>query len=159
MDNPFISIIVATYNRAWCIERAINSVLCQTYHNFELIIVDDGSTDNTKMMLKEKNYLNNDLIKYIYLEKNEGMNNARNIGFENASGDLILIFDSDDELVPDALQTISDDYHLVCDNSLGGLVYRRVDQRGQATGKFPAGINRLSYIDFISQEQKITGDF
>jgi glycosyltransferase involved in cell wall biosynthesis len=159
MNNPFISVILSTYNRAWCIERAINSVLRQTYKNFELIIVDDGSTDNTNMMLKEKNYLNNESIKYIYLEKNKGVNNARNVGFENASGDLIMIFDSDDELIQDALQTICDDYHLISDSSLGCLLYRIVDQQGQVVGKFPEGVNRLSYVDFIAEEQKITGDF
>jgi glycosyltransferase involved in cell wall biosynthesis len=158
MDNPFISVILSTYNRAWCIERAINSVLCQSYKNFELIIVNDGSTDDTQTLLQKKHYLDNNLIKYVHLEKNKGMGYARNIGFDNASGDLLLNLDSDDEFVANAFQVISDDYYLLEDSSLGGLIYRRVDHRGVFTGNFPAGVSRLSYIDFIVNK-KITGDF
>ena len=157
MNNPFISVILSTYNRAWCIERAINSVLCQSYKNFELIIVNDGSTDDTQTLLQKK-YLDNNFIKYFNLEKNKGMGYARNIGFDNASGDLLLNLDSDDEFFADALQVISDDCHLLEDSSLGGLIYRRVDHRGVFTGNFPAGVSRLSYIDFIVNK-KITGDF
>jgi glycosyltransferase involved in cell wall biosynthesis len=66
MKNYKISIIIPTYNRAWCIENAIKSVINQNYDNWELIIIDDGSTDNTKKIVKK--YLENNKIKYFYKE-------------------------------------------------------------------------------------------
>ena len=66
--KPFFSIVMATYNRAYCIENAINSVLKQDFKDWELIIVDDGSTDNTEEVVKK--YLDDKRIKYIKLKKN-----------------------------------------------------------------------------------------
>jgi glycosyltransferase involved in cell wall biosynthesis len=158
MHNSFISIIIPTFNRAWCIERALKSVLCQSYENYEIILINDGSTDNTQEVLKRNNYLTHQRINYIVLKENRGVNYARNVGIESASGELLLFFDSDDELVPHALQTIREDFHLIQDPFLGGLMYRMVDHRGRPTGKFPEGIARMTYIDFI-QRKKFTGDY
>jgi len=101
MNNPFISIIIPTYNRGWCINRAIESCLNQTYHNFEILITDDGSTDNTEEIVK--NY-KNDKIRYFKFEKNQGVIKARNNSIVNSKGEWILLFDSDDELNPDCLK-------------------------------------------------------
>ena len=96
-----ISIIIPTYNRAKFIKRAIDSALDQTYQNFEIIIVDDGSTDNTKEVLTD--YINQGKMKYIY-EKNSGPGIARNAGVEHAKGELVAFLDSDDEWMPDKLE-------------------------------------------------------
>ena len=102
------SIITPTYNRAHTIERAINSLLQQTYENWEMIIVDDGSTDNTEEVVNK--FIQKDKrIKYIKLDKNSGVNKARNIGFENISADSewIGFLDSDDVFVEDALEKMA----------------------------------------------------
>ena len=99
------SIITPTYNRAHTIERAIKSMQNQTYNNWEMIIVDDGSTDNTEEILKP--YLKNDKrIKYIKAKQNGGVGKARNLGFENISSDSewIGFLDSDDIFVENALE-------------------------------------------------------
>lgn len=88
-----ISVIIPTYNRAHLIEKSIESILCQTYKDIEIIIVDDGSTDNTAEVIKK---LDSEKIKYISLEKNHGACFARNIGIKNASGQYIAFQDSDD---------------------------------------------------------------
>ena len=90
-----ISIIIPTYNRARLIQRAITSALNQMRKGDELIVVDDGSTDNTKKSLKPLQ----DKIKYIYYQKNAGAGVARNIGIKKAKGDLIAFLDSDDEWI------------------------------------------------------------
>lgn len=101
-----ISIVTPVYNRDFCIERAINSVrslIIPSGYDYEHIIVDDGSTDKTIEVIK--NNLHNRLV-FIKKEHNSGVNATRNVGIKKAKGDYILLFDSDDELVPKALEVI-----------------------------------------------------
>lgn len=88
-----ISVIIPTYNRDKTILKSINSVLNQTYSDIEVIVVDDGSTDNTK---KTVNSIKDKRLKYIY-QKNQGACVARNRGIEEARGEYIAFHDSDDE--------------------------------------------------------------
>ena len=95
-ENYGVSVIMPTYNRVDIIGRAIDSVLKQTYDNFELLIIDDGSTDNTETSIKDKydEYIQNGKIKYIK-QKNSGVNIARNKGLSKATGNIIAYLDSD----------------------------------------------------------------
>lgn len=88
-----VSIIMPTYNRANTISRAIKSIINQTYDDLELIIVDDGSVDNTKEVISE---FDDKRIKYIY-QKNSGACSARNAGIKISKGKYIAFLDSDDE--------------------------------------------------------------
>lgn len=92
--NKRISVIVAVYNTEKYIEKCIKSLLNQTYPNLEIIIVEDGSTDDSKKILKK--YSDNEKIKIIYNEKNCGLSYSRNVGLKYASGDFIGYIDSDD---------------------------------------------------------------
>jgi len=80
---PKVSVVIPTYNRAHLVGRAIRSVLNQTYQDFEIIVVDDGSTDNTKEVVKS---FNDPRIRYIRHEKNRGGSAARNTGIRAARG-------------------------------------------------------------------------
>jgi len=93
-----ISVIIPTYNRLEKLKRAVDSVLSQTYKDFELIIVDDGSTDNTRTFFE-----NFDGIKYIYQE-NKGVSSARNTGINASSAEWLAFLDSDDEWLPKKLE-------------------------------------------------------
>mgnify|MGYP001623585951 CR=1 FL=1 len=96
-----ISVIIPTYNRAHLIQRAIESVEKQTYNDLEIIVVDDGSTDNTEEALKQLKYKN---IRYIKLKENGGACKARNIGIALAKGEYVAFLDSDDEWQFDKLE-------------------------------------------------------
>jgi glycosyltransferase involved in cell wall biosynthesis len=98
------SIVVATYNRSGLLRRCIVSVLAQTYRNFELIIVDDGSTDDTEVVV---NSIADNRVRYIKLDKNYGTATpARNRGIDEMTGDALIIWDSDDVLLPNALMEL-----------------------------------------------------
>lgn len=97
--NPAISIILPTYNRAHLLPRAIQSVLNQDYQDWDLLIWDDGSTDETRQVVAT---YTDERIKY-YLETNHGAAYARNRAAEKASGDLLAFLDSDDEWIPEKL--------------------------------------------------------
>lgn len=93
MEDALVSVIMPVYNRVDTIKRAVDSVLSQTYSNIELIVVDDGSTDNTLSMIQS---YADDRIR-ILCQEHSGANKARNYGIANAKGDYIAFQDSDDE--------------------------------------------------------------
>lgn len=102
--KPFFSIILPTYNRAHFLPKAIESVLTQTFKDWELIIVDDGSTDNTKEVVA--NYQDS-RIRYIY-QKNQERSAARNNGIDQAKGNYICFLDSDDYYLQEKLKNFHD---------------------------------------------------
>ena len=93
-----VSIIIPTYNQADFLGDAINSALNQTYKNIEIIVVDDGSTDNTKEVCLKFNNL-----KYVY-QKNQGQGSARNAGLGISVGEYVIFLDSDDRLMDSAVE-------------------------------------------------------
>ena len=98
--NPIVSVIIPTYNRAHLIDKAIKSVLNQTYQDFEIIVVDDGSTDNTNEVLKN---FTDSRIHYIFHTSNLGVSAARNTGIKTSQGEYIALLDSDDDWLPEKL--------------------------------------------------------
>ena len=96
-----ISIIIPTYNREKLIIKSINSILNQSYHNIEVILIDDGSTDNTRKVISQ---IKDRRFRYIKLRKNKGASIARNIGIKKAFGNYISFQDSDDILHSDKLE-------------------------------------------------------
>ncbi len=99
--QPLVSVIMPAYNGEKYIGKAIQSVLCQTYQNFELIIVDDRSTDNT---LGEIERINDSRIKVIKNEMNHGIAYSTNLGVANSNGKYIALLDDDDEAFPERLE-------------------------------------------------------
>lgn len=99
LNNPIISVIIPTYNREKTINRAIESVLSQTFKKYEIIVIDDGSIDNTKEIISP--YI--EKIKY-HNQNNAGPSKARNYGIDVAKGEWIAFLDSDDFWFPDKLE-------------------------------------------------------
>ncbi|MDD3013674.1 MAG: glycosyltransferase [Candidatus Gastranaerophilales bacterium] len=91
-----VSVVIPTYNSEKYLTNTINSVLNQTYQNFEIIIIDDGSIDKTKELVEK---INNPKIRYFY-QNNAGASAARNNGINHANGELIAFLDADDEWMP-----------------------------------------------------------
>lgn len=97
MKKPLISVIIPTYNRAYILSKAIESVLNQTFKDFELIVVDDGSTDETPYLVSK--------YPLIYVRKpHKGVSHTRNTGVLKAKGEFIAFLDSDDAFVKDKLE-------------------------------------------------------
>jgi glycosyltransferase involved in cell wall biosynthesis len=96
---PKVSVVIPTYNRAKLVLDSIDSVLEQTFRDFELIVVDDGSTDDTRETLQ----MYGDRIQYIH-KKNGGVSDALNCGIHHAKGDWIGILGSDDTWLPNKLE-------------------------------------------------------
>jgi len=110
-----VTIIIPTYNAAPFIERAIDSILAQTYTDYEIFVIDDGSTDNTKTILEQ--YGNR--ITYI-LQSNQGVAIARNYGIMNSRSEYIAFLDSDDQWLPEKLKLQT---RILEDNNNIGLVH------------------------------------
>lgn len=103
MDNTMVSIVTPVYKAENYIKETIQSVLNQTYENFEMILIDDCSPDNSATIIKEIAEKDS-RIKYLKLEKNSGAAVARNKGIELAKGKFIAFIDSDDKWYPDKLE-------------------------------------------------------
>lgn len=97
-----VSVIIPVYNRENTIQRAVDSVLNQTYTDIEVLVIDDGSTDNSVQMLDK--YKNDDRVKVFCQKTNQGANAARNRGIMEAKGEYIAFHDSDDEWLPEKLE-------------------------------------------------------
>ena len=102
-SEPFFSVTLTTYNRASLLKRALDSLMAQVEINWEAIIIDDGSTDNTRSVIDP--YLDNGRrIRYVY-QKNAGYAMAKNTGIFLSNGKFITFLDSDDEYLPNHLQS------------------------------------------------------
>lgn len=112
-----ITVIIPTYNRAHFIKEAIDSVLNQSYQNFELLIIDDHSKDNTKEVIKS---IEDPRVKYLLNNRSKGAQGARNTGLYSANGDWVALLDSDDVWLPTKLEK-QVDYIKNPDNNLVGL--------------------------------------
>ena len=104
--QPLFSVIIPTYNRAGILSRSVDSVLSQTYYNFELIIIDNGSTDDTQQFLID-NYQDERIV-YHYQEGSGSPASPRNAGISSAKGHWICFLDSDDRWHPSKLQLVFD---------------------------------------------------
>jgi len=127
--KPEISIITACYNHGALIGEMLESVMNQTFTNFELVIVNDGSTDNTAQIL---NNINNKKVKIIHTE-NHGPASARNTAIKNAVAPLIMNLDADDMIAKDLLEKA---YSILTSNPAIGIVYTDVEFFGAKSGKF-----------------------
>ena len=117
--EPLVSVIIPTYNRAALVVQAVQSVLGQTYRRIETIVVDDGSTDNTRKLLSAYD----GRIRYIYEERSE-RSKARNEGFKCSKGDYIAFLDSDDLWLPTKIDKQVQVFHEQPDM---GVVYTDVE--------------------------------
>ncbi len=124
---PLVTIITPTYDREHLIGRAVESVLAQTLTDWELIVVDDGSTDDTKTVI-DAYMAKDDRIKYLRIE-NSGQCNARNRGFEISTGDYITYLDSDDEYMPEKIQAQVDVFQHSTIENLGVVTCGKRDYR------------------------------
>ncbi len=106
MSNPEISLIVPVYNVEKYLKQCIDSILVQTFSDFELICVNDGSTDNSGKILEE--YKNRDIRIKIIDKKNGGLSSARNTGMKYAKGNFLCFIDSDDWIATDMLEKLHD---------------------------------------------------
>ena len=149
--SPKISIITRTYNRAHTLPRAIESVLRQEYGNWELIIVDDGSTDDTSTVLSK---YQDGRIKTITHARNQGVTAAGNTGLDHMSGEWFTFLDSDDEMTPDALSTMV--RVLEMNPAIDAVTCNGIEA---VTGKFRGtGLDHSQYLDFHTMVKCCRGD-
>lgn len=142
------SIIIPMYNSEKFIDRAIQSLLNQTYKNFEIILVNDCSTDQT-LLVCEKYIKSN--IKLLDLDNNLGVSNARNIGLQNAKGEYVLFLDSDDWLDRNTLYLLNENIKN-SDMLVYGVVYNRNDK--QVAQPLPT-IGKFSVTDLFSMDSTL----
>ncbi len=120
MNNPFFSVIIPTYNASKFIENTLESVRNQNFSDYEIIVINDGSTDNTLELLKNYFYKHSGLNHQIIDQKNKGIGGARNVGIKAARGEFIAFLDADDLWFPSKLEKVkqyidtSYDADLIC---------------------------------------------
>lgn len=112
------SFLVANYNNAHYLQNLISSIYDQTYKNWEVVIVDDNSSDNSLSVIKE--YLNDTRFKFIQLRENNGVGFTKKVAADNATGDILVVADPDDALTSNALEVISNEHKL---NPQASMIY------------------------------------
>lgn len=148
-----ISLVMAAYNRAHTLPRAIDSVLAQDHADWEIIVVDDGSRDDTVDVVAR---YADARVKLVRHAENRGVTAAKNTGFDHATGEWIATLDSDDELAPGALSTFLRALTEV-DPDLDAIACNCVDSR---TGRFSGdGYTGDRYIDVGTQLRETRGEF
>ena len=154
------TVFTPTFNRANTLERVFNSLVSQTFRDFEWIVVDDGSTDNTKKLIERWKKEADFTIRYFYQE-NKGKHIAFNIGVKLANGELFVPADSDDVFTPEALERFL--YHwnnVPADkrNNFSGVTCLCQDENGNIIGdKFPKDIMDSNGLE-MSHKYKIKGE-
>lgn len=129
-----LTVLTPTYNRAYTLGRCYKSLINQTNKNFEWLIIDDGSTDETSVLIR--NWIDEDIVNIKYFYKNNGgKHTALNLGFKHASSDYLIIVDSDDYLSDDAVEIILGNWKKYeSDDSIASLVFLKANDDGEIVG-------------------------
>jgi glycosyltransferase involved in cell wall biosynthesis len=136
------SVIIPTYNNADTIERTINCILNQTYSKWEILVIDDGSVDNTKEIVQP--FLDAKKIKYFF-KKNAGVSSARNNGASKAKGEFLIFLDSDDEL---HFNTLKNYQQLINNESKVGFISSGFKSPSrQGLPRFAKNISKNKYLN------------
>ena len=151
MNNPLISIIIPTYNRAHLIGETLDSILVQSYTNWECIVVDDGSKDGTEAVVMD--YVNRDTRFQFHKRPKKykpGGNGARNYGFDVSKGEYVNWFDSDDLMLTDAVQSKLDAFEENVDFVIGNSL--NFDEEGTISRPYALDYDiPITAENFISQ--------
>lgn len=143
MNEPLVSIITPVYNAEMFLSDTIKSVQNQTYKNWEILLIDDCSKDNSAQIIKEFQKYDN-RIKYIKLKKNSGASVSRNEGIRNAKGRFIAFVDSDDVWKPEKLE-IQIKYMLKENLGFTFTSYRYMKENGELTNKIAKAPSKINY--------------
>lgn len=155
MNNPLVSIIIPIYNREQTLERCLCSIIRQTYPHLEIIAVDDGSTDHSRVILER--YEKKDPSLHVIYKKNSGVSESRNMGLQMAKGDFVQFVDADDWLTRDAtsllLRAMEPDTQLVISD-----YYRVIGRRIWIKGHIPTS-SSMSRAEFAKYMMKSPANF
>jgi glycosyltransferase involved in cell wall biosynthesis len=151
-ERPFFSIIMPVYNRAAVVGRAITSCLTQSFPSFEIVVVDDGSSDDSVAVVHS---YDDPRLRLLVHEQNRGVSPARNTAMADARGEWFVFLDSDDELLPGALETIHR-RAIAANETIGALRFMCVD--GDGTSPEPAHCGEIldyeGYVRWLDQAVK-----
>ena len=147
--QPLVSVVTPAYNAARFIEETMNSVRAQTYENWEMIVVDDQSTDNTVELVKQYEQMDG-RIRLVQLEENSGSAIARNTAMDHAQGRYIAFLDSDDRWLPEKL---TKQLRFMQENDLAFTFtrYIRMHENGELTNGVSKAPVKLGYDDLMKR--------
>lgn len=155
--KPILTIFTPAYNRGYTIHKCYESLKRQTDKNFKWLVIDDGSTDNTKDLIMKWKEEADFEITYIY-KKNGGMHTAHNTAYENIDTELNVCIDSDDYLTDDAVEIIVNEWQQVRSDKLAGIGALDIFESGEVIGiKFPNDLKQAKYFD-IYNKHGVYGD-
>lgn len=147
-----ITVFTPSFNRAYLLSRLYESLLKQTNSNFEWLIVDDGSTDDTRSVVEKFIQENRMKIDYQY-KQNGGLNSAYNFAVAHTQNEIFFRVDSDDSILPDAIERIYENWHLVKNaERLCGLVFLSQFDDGRLVGTHP--FSDVKECDFLSYRSR-----
>jgi glycosyltransferase involved in cell wall biosynthesis len=151
-DTPKVSVLMTCYNAALTIEESLRSIIAQTFTNWEIVLVDNCSTDNSLTVVKN---LNDDRIRIIALDKNHGRTRALDVALENARADFVAILDADDISSRDRLQQ---QFDFLTNNKnilVVGSWYRNIDQHGNMINEVQTPITSVDVMRRMASDNPI----
>lgn len=152
-----LGIITTSYNRAYCIHQVYESLIKQDSKDFVWLVIDDGSSDNTKEIIQ--GYMDEGIIEIEYIHHgNMGMTASRNVGYENIKTEINTMIDSDDWLEDGAVKKIVDFWHKNKNENVAGIIALNRKINGDTSGtKLPQGVKQCTLTD-LHQKYKCGGD-
>ncbi len=152
-----LTVFTPTFNRAFCLGQCYNSLINQTSKDFKWLIIDDGSTDNTKELVSTWIHENKIEIQYQY-QANQGMHGAHNTAYELIDTELNVCIDSDDYMPDNAVKLILDFWEQFGNDTVAGIVGLDGNKQGEIIGTpFPNDVKNATLID-LYEKHKVTGD-
>ena len=151
MENKTLTVFTPAYNRAHTITRTYESLCRQTSKDFEWLVIDDGSTDNTRELVEKWIEEDKIPIRYIY-QQNQGMHGAHNTAYKNIDTELNTCIDSDDYMPDDAVEKICSFWKEHGSDRYAGIIGLDITENGKVIGTdFPAGLKETTLGDFYLQ--------